>query len=301
MRRIADGGRGSACLQLAGWRPAQWTQDEAFLAAREAFQKGHIERLNQLADRPHRLSRSTPTSPTGSCARGWPTSLPRLQRFLAAAGRHARRRSGCAPTGSNSWAEAGLGPFEREYPAFALDDVELTCYALQARLARKDLTRSAGSARAVVPGRAQPESCAPLFDALVMPRPDHRGGRLGPHPPRAGGGQRELREVAHAPTCRPASASPRSSSISVARNPQRYLERRPLPLKTRAERELAMFATWRVAPEPAGGGGEPPGEIRQRQLPAEDRAYVWAQVATAGALKHRPEALDWFERAGERR
>jgi soluble lytic murein transglycosylase len=83
----------------------------------------------------------------------------------------------------------------------------------------------------------------------------------------------------------------------VARNPQRYLERRPLPLKTQAERELAIFATWRVAQDlPAVAATRL--DKYQDLLPAPDRSYVWAQVATAGALKHRPEALDWFKRAG---
>ena len=34
-------------------------------------------------------------------------------------------------------------------------------------------------------------------------------------------------------------------------------------------------------------------------IPAADRGYIWAQVATAGALKHRAEALDWFKRTGD--
>jgi soluble lytic murein transglycosylase len=35
-----------------------------------------------------------------------------------------------------------------------------------------------------------------------------------------------------------------------------------------------------------------------QQLPANDRTYAWGQVAMAGALRHRPEAVEWFRRAG---
>jgi soluble lytic murein transglycosylase len=83
---------------------------------------------------------------------------------------------------------------------------------------------------------------------------------------------------------------------SVARRPQAYLERRPLALKTRAQRELAMYATWKVAQSlPAVAATRL--EKYEGALSAEERAYVWAQLATAGALRHRPETLDWFKRA----
>jgi len=58
-----------------------------------------------------------------------------------------------------------------------------------------------------------------------------------------------------------------------------------------------MFATWRVAqslPVVAASRLEKYDEA----LAAEDRAYIWAQIATAGAQRHRAEALDWFNRAG---
>jgi soluble lytic murein transglycosylase len=84
---------------------------------------------------------------------------------------------------------------------------------------------------------------------------------------------------------------------AAARNPQRYLDRKPLRVKTRAEREVAMFAAWRLAQSlPAVAANRL--ERFDQSLPAEDRGYAWAQVATAGAQRHRPEALDWFGRAG---
>ena len=70
-----------------------------------------------------------------------------------------------------------------------------------------------------------------------------------------------------------------------------------LPLKTRAQRELAIFATWRVAQSlPAVAASRL--EKFELQLPVADRNYAWGQVAMAGALRHRPEAVEWFRRAG---
>ena len=96
----------------------------------------------------------------------------------------------------------------------------------------------------------------------------------------------------------PAKRIPGNQLDSAARNPQRYLERRPLALKTQGDREVAMFATWRIAQSlPAVAASRL--EKYDTLMPAADRGYVWAQVATAGALKHRSEALDWFKRTGD--
>jgi soluble lytic murein transglycosylase len=171
------------------------------------------------------------------------------------------------------------------------------CYALQARLARGDLTALQEARPLWSQGAAQPESCGPLFDALVM-----RGQiteedvwtrvRLALE---AGNVSFVKALMPYLPTAKRIAGR---ELDSVARNPQRYLERRPLPLKTQADRELAMFATWRVAQSlPAVAASRL--EKYDSVLPVADRGYVWAQVATAGALKHRSEALDWFKRAGD--
>ena len=86
---------------------------------------------------------------------------------------------------------------------------------------------------------------------------------------------------------------------AAARNPQHYLDRRPFKLKTRAEHELAMFALGKLGQSlPAVAATR--FEKIQSQFFGEEQAYVWAQLGMAGAMKHRPEALDWFARAGDR-
>ncbi len=272
-------------------------QDGAFMSARDAFQKGQIERLNQLAG-------SLTAYPLYPYVAAWQLrsrlaelSPEEVQRFLAAQG-----DSLAGQRLRGDWLKQ-LGQkrawelFEREYPAFALDDVEVGCYALQARLARSDLTALQEARPLWFQGAAQPESCGPLFDALVTR------------------GQITEEDVwvrvrlaleagnvsfvkALMPYLPPAKRIAGSQLDSAARNPQRYLERRPLALKTQGDREVAMFATWRIAQTlPAVAASRL--EKYDTLMPAADRGYVWAQVATAGALKHRSEALDWFKRTGD--
>ncbi|MCW5622340.1 MAG: lytic transglycosylase domain-containing protein, partial [Burkholderiales bacterium] len=86
---------------------------------------------------------------------------------------------------------------------------------------------------------------------------------------------------------------------AIARDPQRYLSTKTLPLKTRAQRELAIFAIQRRAQTlPAVAATRL--ERLAPALAAEDRAYAWGQVAIAGALRHRAEALEWYRRSDDK-
>jgi soluble lytic murein transglycosylase len=272
-------------------------QDDAFLAAREAFQKGRIEKLDSLAaglaDHPlfpyvaywqlrSRLS-DAPEAEVQSFLTEYGDSLA-AQRLRADWLKQLGER--------REWTA-----FEREIQGVALDDPELVCYLLQARLARADLTALADVRTLWFQGVAQPDGCAPLFDRLVA------GGQLTEEDVwarirlalEAGSVTLAKSLGAHID---PAKRIPGKQIDAVTRNAQRYLERRPLPLKSRAERELAMFATWRVAQTlPAVAASRL--EKFDASLSAEERAYAWGQVAMAGAQRHRPEALDWFKRAGE--
>jgi len=289
---------GALALAAAWLTPAHALDaDGAFVSARDAFQKGDIQRLNDLAE-------SLGSHVLYPYIAAWQlrsrldqASIQDIQGFFA---RHGDTLAGQRLRGD--WLKQ-LGKnrawdiFEREYAGFALEDLEVSCYALQARLARGDLTALQEARPLWFQGAAQPESCAPLFDTLVS-----RGHvteedvwarvRLTLE---SGNASFVKLLMAYLP---PAKRIPNRELDSAARNPQRYLERRPLPLKTRADRELAMFATWRVAQQlPAVAANRL--ESYERALPPEDRAYVWAQVATAGAMQHRAESLAWFNRAGE--
>src|SRR5258706_7860522 len=84
---------------------------------------------------------------------------------------------------------------------------------------------------------------------------------------------------------------------SISKRPQRYLDKAPLLLKTRGQRELAIFALYKTAeswPEIAAD------HLRRisGKLSDEERQYAWAQIATVPARNLHPGALAWFNNAG---
>jgi soluble lytic murein transglycosylase len=272
-------------------------QDDAFLAAREAFQKGRIEKVDSLAA-------GLADYPLYPYVAYWQlrsrlnqTPEAEVQAFLTRYGdalaAQRLRTDWLKQLGeSQEWTT-----LEHESQGVVLDDPELLCYLLRARLARVDLTALAEARALWFQGVAQPQSCAPLFEHMMA------GGQINEEDVWV-----RIRLALEAGSVTlakslgayidPAKRISGKQLDTVARNPQRYLERRPLPLKTRAERELAMFAAWRVAQSlPAVAAARL--EKIEEALSAEERAYVWGQVAMAGAQRHRPEALDWFKRAAE--
>jgi soluble lytic murein transglycosylase len=272
--------------------------DEAFLAAREAFAKGNIERLSRLAP-------DLQDHPLYPYVAYWQlrsrladTGAPVVEAFMSDYRDTLlveRLRADWLRTlaRSQNW-EA----FEREYRGLAVEDTELTCYALQARLALQNDQSALKQARKLwFQGSAQPDSCSPLFAALLregLLEEDDVWARI--RLALESGNVSFLRQLtSYLPGKRP----DLRQFESVVRKPQQYLDRRPLKLKTRGERELAMFAVARLGLSlPAVAATR--FEKIQSQFFGEEQTYVWAQLAVAGAMKHRPEALDWFARAGDR-
>ena len=275
------------------------TDDEAFLAAREAFQKGNIEHLSQLAPE----LRDYPLYPYVAYwqlrSRLPEASTPVVEAFISD-----YRDTLLAERVRADWLRTlarnqDWEAFEREYRKLAVEDVELTCYALQATLALRKDQGALKDARALwFQGSVQPDSCAPLFDAMLrqgLLEEDDVWARI--RLALESGNVSFVRQlVSYLPTGR--RPDPRLFD-TVARNPQRYLDRVPVKTKTRAERELAMFGVVRLAQSlPAVAATH--FEKIQPSFMGEEQAYVWGQLGLAGAMKHRPEALDWFARAGER-
>ena len=289
---------------LTGWLIAvpgsalALTDDEAFLAAREAFQKGNIEHLSRLAPD----LRDYPLYPYIAYwqlrSRMPDASTPVIEAFMSD-----YRETLLTERVRADWLRTlarnqDWDAFEREYHRLAIDDVELACYALQARLALRKDQSALNDARAMwYQGSVQPDSCAPLFDAMLrqgLLEEDDVWARI--RLALESGNVSFVRQLA---SYLPAGRRPDPRSFdTVARNPQRYLERLPVRTKTRAERELAIFALVRLAQSlPAVAATR--FEKIQSSFMGEEQAYVWGQLALAGAMKHRPEALDWFARAGE--
>jgi len=275
------------------------SDDEGFLAAREAFQKGNIEHLSRLASE----LRDYPLYPYVAY---WQlrSHMPEANAAVVEAFMSDYRDTLLSERVRADWLRT-LGrnqdweAFEREYNKLAIDDLELACYALQARLALHKEQSALKEARPMwYQGSVQPDSCAPLFDAMLrqgLLEEDDVWSRI-----RLALESGNVSFVRQLVSYLPAGRRPDPRAFdSVARNPQRYLEHASGRTKTRAERELTIFAVVRLAQSlPAVAATR--FEKIQASFTAEEQAYAWGQLALAGAMKHRPESLDWFARAGER-
>ncbi len=271
--------------------------DKALLAAREAFFAGDRARLARQAEKARghvlapyvdfwqlrlRLEEAAPGEVRGFLDRHKGTVLAEQL-----------RRDWLRLLGKNGQWEL----FRQEYPALAKPDPEVACYALQGRLydQRDDLL--AGIKPFWRAPRPLPEGCASVADALLQ------SGDLTP---------RDLRErfrllvrsnlmteAERISERLPADQAPRASQIeSVAKGPARFLERPEAGGGKAAWRELVIVALARLAQsDPQIAVSSWNDKLRER-FPLEDRQYVWAMLATQGARRHLPEAVDWFKETG---
>lgn len=96
----------------------------------------------------------------------------------------------------------------------------------------------------------------------------------------------------------PPASQPEPKLVELAaRNPQKYLEDKKLRLKTRAQREIALYAIGRVASNLPDTGEEQLNRL-SRHFSATEKAYAWSLIAVAGAKKLHPDSLKWFQNAG---
>jgi soluble lytic murein transglycosylase len=270
--------------------------DGDFLAAREAFQKGQAARLDALAPglRGHPLHAYVEYWQI----RGRMAETPRadIEDYLE---RHAGQLPGNRLRADwlrrlaqdKDWNE-----FRRQFAHVVDPDVDLQCLDLQARQARREAV-----AKDALPlwmtARELPASCTPVFDALAASgelTENHVWTRLR-LAFEAGNGTLSKGIARYLPPAR----RPDAAAIdAVTRNPQKYLDTRGPQAKSRAQREVVLFALGRTASATPSGAAEAWRRIQQR-FPEDERGYGWVLIGTAAARKLQPEALGWFREAGE--
>ena len=188
--------------------------------------------------------------------------------------------------------------FREEYAALVKADPDVACYALQERWQRQDTSVFAEVKPFLMAPRALPAGCAPVVDAMLL------SGELTPRDLRdrfrllvRAGLMAEARRIAER---LPLNQAPSVVQIeNAAGTPVRFLERYDADLNTAAGRKLAIVALTRLARiDPRSAAGFWSGGMREH-FPLEDRQYTWAMLATCGAQHHLPEAVDWFNKAGE--
>jgi len=285
-----------AALAIAAGAACAGPQEDDFLAAREAFRVGDARKLDAYAKRlrgyvlePYiaywqlrlRLEDATPGEVRTFLANNPDTLVAERLRteWLKSLAR------------DQDW-----DLFQAELPATLTDDLELTCYALQA----KARTRPAEALQEARPlwfvGRELPENCTPLFKAVAS------AGQLSEED--VWSRVRLALELGQASmawrvgTFLPPGTGPDLRTLTlVSSNPAGYLDKH-LDLKTRALRETAMFAVYRLArssPTQAAGFWA----RLESRFSEDDRAYVWGQLAYFAAMRHDPAALEWYAKAGD--
>ena len=186
---------------------------------------------------------------------------------------------------------------EYGYAALRQPDTELQCYALQARLAAQPESATATLAEARNLWFSildLPESCMPLMDNLVRQgslNVDDVWLRL-----RRLLENRRYQGVQRTADYLPGNTFPAIKTLEqIADKPLRYLDKLASAhnTATRQGRELLLFALQRLSrSDPTSAAAR----LRAlgKKLSDEERAYAWGQLAWQAALRHQPEALDWY-------
>ena len=187
--------------------------------------------------------------------------------------------------------------FDAEYPQLVNEDAELGCFALQSKL-RVDADAALRAARASwFTGREQPDGCNALFGTLA-----ERGQltvddvwariRLALEAGNTGVARRaaEYLPKGHQADTR--------AWAAIVVNAQRFLDQQAFDLRTRAGRETVMFAVHRLARTAPSLAAQRWTRLGARFSDAE-RGYVWGVIAFLGAQRHDPNALRWYAHAGE--
>lgn len=182
--------------------------------------------------------------------------------------------------------------FAEEYPGLTSTDMELTCYSLQQRLAAHDVSAHTQGRPLWFNARDLPESCTPVFEALVdngVLTIDDIWARL-----------RLALEAGNVSVAKrinlylPDDQGLNDRKLMAATdNPLRYLETNGKNLKTRADREIAIFALLRLTRSGPDQAYAYWPRIRE-QFDDAEQAYFMAQLADQAARRLNPRALSWF-------
>ena len=272
-------------------------QDSVFLEARDAFQRGDTARLNERAAKLDDDYALTPQ------VRYWQlksrladASAADIQSFLF---RH--ENSLVADRLRADWLRqlarnGDWTAFLREYPKLGTAHTELACFASQARMARGDSGVLSQARPLWFTAQVLPESCLPIFQSMfdkqmLSAEDSWSRVRLALENGNLSGARMLLVYL-------PEAQRPDAKLLdSISKRPQRYLEKAPLLLKTRGQRELAIYALYKTAESWPGIAAERLRRISS-DLPDEEREYAWAQIGSVASRNLHPDALAWFKNAG---
>jgi soluble lytic murein transglycosylase len=288
-----------ATAQAAPGTPAAQA-DRDFLAARDAFRAGDAARLDKFAA----LLNGNLLAPY---VRFWQLKVrideadpDAVRRFLTE-----NRDSLLAGRLRSAWLKA-LGKkgawdlFVQEYPLAQEEDAELVCYALQQRLVTQRTEALTEAKRLWFTGSETPESCDPLFDAMLDKGMLNERDVWTRFQLAADVGNFALAQRINGKLAPQHQISPKDLE-RANRDPERLLSKNEFKGATVAGRELALYglqrAVWRSARGSLDGVADAWRRAR-RQLPPGSAHTGNGVIAYAAARRLAPDALAWYREAG---
>lgn len=277
---------------------AQSSGDTAFLAARDAFRAGDINKLERAASQlgPYELASYVDNYRLRMWMdKGDPSGLRDfLQRNDGTYVAEKLRADWIRWLGKRStWNEV-----ETEFPRLIAPEADVTCYNQQARLARDDRSVLGEAEKLWLTMLEPPEPCRPILDALVASQKISADdvwlrARRQIEANRPGAARTTLNYL-------PDSQMPEGKAFDSAINgAMGYLVRQPTNWHaSRAGRELAAFAIQRLATNDPRIAADELEKLKSRMQDSE-RQWAWSQIALQAAKKHLPEGVAWYGSAGK--
>ena len=272
-------------------------QDSDFLAARDAYRAGNSAKLDSFAARLKksplevyvsyyqlRLKLDTAAPDTVKAFLARPEDNPLIDKL---------RGEWLKILGNKQQWDV----FNNEYPRLIKEDAELTCYALQARH-HAQANGPLGEARELwLTGKAQPESCAPVFaaalDAGILTEADvWQRLRLALESGNVSLAKQLADKLGSARQL-PLDALSRASADA-----DRYLDKAKLDNANEGLRAVALFALQRLAKQ------SPDMALAQwtkiaAHFPAAEQHYFYAWLAYEAARIQDARAMQWYKLAGD--
>jgi soluble lytic murein transglycosylase len=276
---------------------ASGAAEDDFLAARDAFRAGDARKVDFYARRLGNYVLEPYVAYWQLRLRLDDASPAEIRRFISTYAETPVARSMLAEWLRQLGKTGQWEQFDAELPRYAGEDLEIACYSVQSRM-RAGQTEALPQARSLwfVP-RELPDNCSPLFNTLAQDQrltQDDVWMRV-----RSGLEAGQVAVAQKAWVYLPAGQQPDYRTLTlISSNPAGYLEKNNFDLKTRAARESVMFAAYRLARTSPTQAAAHWARLETRFSP-EERAYVWGQIGHFGAMRHEPEALAWFAKAGD--
>ncbi len=271
------------------------SQDDDFIAARQAFQAGNSAHLDTYAQRlqGHVLEPYVAYYQLRLQLENMDTNA--VKKFLSQ-----YQGSALADRLRGEWLKT-LGKkqqwelFAAEYPGLLNKDTELICYSLQQRLAANDSGALTEARPLWLNAHDLPTNCTPLFEALTAAElltAEDVWMRL--RLALAAGNVSVAKHI-NRYLLKDQALSERKLDDATS-NPLRYLDKQRHEIKTRADREVALYAMLRLLRSSTDQAATYWPKVSDQFDPAE-QSYFMAHLASQAARRLDPRALGWFREA----